>query len=127
MSRFVVIARDGLKLRSGPSQEFTAIRTLPEGTVVDVLSQQDGFALVDLEGDGKADGFMSLPFLRSVDAGPPSGSPGAAVGPGDITGHQHQPAVRTCRASRTPARRSPYGLDGAVDHPRRDCRVCSNR
>ena len=63
-SRFVVIARDGLRLRSGASQDAGVIRTIPEGTVVNVLSREGTFALVDLEGDGKADGFMSLPFLR---------------------------------------------------------------
>src|SRR5512140_3704414 len=82
--RFVVIARGGLKLRGGPSQDFPALQTIPEGTVVNVLSRQDMWAQVDLEGDGKADGFMNLPFLRPVDAGPTA--PGAGVGPGDITG-----------------------------------------
>jgi len=81
--RFVVIARDGLKLRSGASQEFSAIRTIPEGTVVNVISRQNDWALVDLEGDDKADGFMNLPFLRPIDGGAASG---AAAGPGDITG-----------------------------------------
>jgi hypothetical protein len=83
-SRFAVIARGGLKLRSGPSQDFDALRTVPEGTVVNVLSREGLWALVDLEGDSKADGFMNLPFLRPVDAGLPAA--GAAVGPGDITG-----------------------------------------
>lgn len=82
-NRFVVIARDGLKLRSGPSTDFDVIRTLAEGTIVNVLSREGVWALVDLEGDGKADGFMSLPFLRAMDSDTPS--PGAA-GLGDITG-----------------------------------------
>ena len=83
-SRFVVIARGGLRLRSGASQDASIIRTIPEGTVVNVLSREGTFALVDLEGDDKADGFMSLPFLRPVDAEPTA--PGAAAGPGDMTG-----------------------------------------
>jgi hypothetical protein len=82
--RFVVIARDGLKLRTGPSVDFPAVKTVAEGTVVNVLSRQDMWALVDLEGDDKADGFMNIPFLRPVDAD--AAEPGAAVGPGDITG-----------------------------------------
>ena len=82
-SRFVVIARDGLRLRSGASQDASIIRTIPEGTVVNVLSREGSFGLVDLEGDGKADGFMSLPFLRAIDE---STTPAAAAGPGDITG-----------------------------------------
>ena len=85
--KFVVIARDGLRLRTGPSQDSPPIRTIPEGTVVNVLSRHDIWGLVDLEGDGKADGFMSLPFLRPVeDPAAAAAAPGAAVGPGDITG-----------------------------------------
>ena len=82
-NRLVVIARDGLRLRSGPSIEFNVIRTLPEGTVVNVLSREGPngmWSLVDLEGDGRADGFMSSPFLRPADA------PALASGLGDITG-----------------------------------------
>jgi hypothetical protein len=84
-SRFVVIARGGLKLRSGPSQDFDAVRTLPEGTAVDVISREGVWALVDLEGDGKADGFVNFPFLRPAgnDADAMSGSPS---GLDDITG-----------------------------------------
>ena len=67
-NRFTVIARDGLRLRSGASQDASVIRTIPEGTVVNVLSREGQWALVDLEGDSQADGFMSLPFLRAVDA-----------------------------------------------------------
>jgi hypothetical protein len=80
-NRFVVIARDGLKLRGGPSIDFGVVRTLPEGTVVNVLSRENMWALVDLEGDGKADGFMNLPFLRPVDT-----EGAAATVLGDITG-----------------------------------------
>jgi hypothetical protein len=82
-NRFVVIARDGLKLRSGPSTNFSVIRVLPVDTPVIVLSREgtDGmWALVDLEGDGHADGFMSFPFLRPADAAPLAGALG------DITG-----------------------------------------
>jgi hypothetical protein len=67
-SRFVVIARDGLRLRSGPSQDFPEKRTLPAGTVVNVIGREGLWALVDLEGDGQADGFMNAPFLRALDA-----------------------------------------------------------
>jgi len=90
-NRFVIIARDGLKLRSGPSLEFGVVRTISEGIVVNVLSREGMWALVDLEGDGKADGFMNLSFLRAVDT--PSGSAAtigglgvAASAFGDITG-----------------------------------------
>jgi Bacterial SH3 domain len=78
-NRFVVIARDGLKLRAGPSTDFNALRTLPAGTMVTVLSREGMWGLVDLEGDGRADGFVNLPFLRAADSAP-------ATGLGDITG-----------------------------------------
>src|SRR6185295_12732409 len=83
-NRFVVIARDGLKLRSGPSTDFSAIRTIPAGTVVTVLGRQGEdsmWAQVDLEDDGLADGFMNFPFLRPADS---ASALEAALG--DITG-----------------------------------------
>jgi hypothetical protein len=87
-NRFVVIARSGLKLRGGPGQDFDTLRTLPEGTVVNVISREGLWGLVDLEGDGKADGFMSLPFLRALEADsggvPEPGGPTSTFG--DITG-----------------------------------------
>jgi Chitinase class I len=82
-NRFVVIARDGLRLRGGPSIEFNIIRTAPVDTPVIVLSREGPngmWAMVDLEGDGRADGFMSFPFLRAADAAPLAGALG------DITG-----------------------------------------
>ena len=78
-NRFVVIARDGLRLRAGPSTDFNALRTLPAGTIVTVLSREGMWGLVDLEGDGRADGFVNLPFLRATDSEP-------AATLGDITG-----------------------------------------
>jgi hypothetical protein len=71
--------------------EFGVVRTIAAGTAVNVLSRHDMWALVDLEGDGKADGFMSFPFLRAVGttADPAvSVSDLAAAAPvfGDITG-----------------------------------------
>jgi hypothetical protein len=101
-SRATVIARDGLKLRGGPSQDFPSLRTLPSGTMVHVLGREGLWALVDLEGDGQADGFMNAPFLRALDApavpaapsvpvvaaaapAVPAAAPAAASAPGDIT------------------------------------------
>lgn len=93
-SRYVVIARDGLRLRSGPSQDFAAKRTLPSGTVVHVIGREGLWALVDLEGDGQADGFMNAPFLRAVDAPPvlPAAAP-AAPGAGTPATAPAAPAV----------------------------------
>jgi hypothetical protein len=83
-NRFIVNARDGLRLRSGPSTDFNAIRTIPEGTPVTVLSRDGIWALVDLEGDTKADGFVSFPFLRPADADTAMAAATPALG--DITG-----------------------------------------
>ena len=74
---YVVIARDGLKLRSGPGVEFTPIRTYPLGTPVSVLAREGSWGLVDLQGDGKADGYMHVGFLRP--AGASDGAAGGAV------------------------------------------------
>lgn len=82
--RFVVIARGGLKLRSGPAQDFGVIRIVPEDTLVHLLGREGLWGLVDLEGDGKADGFMSLPFLRAADSATEGAT--APVGFGDVTG-----------------------------------------
>ena len=62
----MVIARDGLRLRSAPSETADVIRTIAVGTRVNVLSREGQWALVDLEGDQQADGFMFLSFLKPV-------------------------------------------------------------
>jgi hypothetical protein len=80
----VVIARDGLRLRSGASAQADIIRVLPHGTRVSVIGGEGEWALVDLQGDGKADGFMSRSFLRPipVEAGvPPATAIGATAQP----------------------------------------------
>lgn len=88
----VVIARDGLRLRSGPSTTSDVVRVIPEGTRVNVIARLAEWAQVDLEGDGLADGFMSLAFLRPVIGGGTHGPGGttldhsAPVGGTDITG-----------------------------------------
>jgi hypothetical protein len=69
----LVIARNGLRLRSAPSQGSDIIRVVSQGTRVNVLLREDQWALVDLQGDGLADGFMFSSFLTPVAA------PGAVV------------------------------------------------
>jgi hypothetical protein len=95
---FEVIARDGLRLRALPSTDAEIKRSLPARTRVFVLRREDGWAQVDLQGDGLADGYMSLGFLRAVESAPVApvapdggvvvlGLEGAAVGGRpDITG-----------------------------------------
>lgn len=87
---FEVIARDGLRLRSLPSTDSDIKRSLPARSRVFVIGRADGWAQVDLQGDGLADGFMSLAFLRQVQSGAPVvvPAPGGVVvgGRADITG-----------------------------------------
>jgi hypothetical protein len=69
--RYVVVARDGLKLRGGPGTTFESERTLPLGTelnVVEVSSQDPAWVRVDLEGDGLLDGYVFSSFLAPTDA-----------------------------------------------------------
>ncbi len=61
-----VNARAGLRLRSGPGLAHEVLRLLPLGTEVFVEREINGWAAVDLEGDGAIDGFLSLAFLTPV-------------------------------------------------------------
>ena len=90
----MVIARDGLRLRTGPSPQFDVVRVIPHGARVNVIGREGDWWLVDLQGDGKADGFMSRAFLRAVteldgggvaSAALATAAPAPALG-GDITG-----------------------------------------
>ncbi|MBZ9898542.1 N-acetylmuramoyl-L-alanine amidase [Mesorhizobium sp. BR1-1-6] len=64
----VVIANGGLRVRSGPGTEFDVISTLPLGRKVNVLSRLGDWAQVDATGEGNADGFVHVSFLRSATA-----------------------------------------------------------
>jgi hypothetical protein len=69
--RYVVIARDGLRLRGGPGTDFDSERTLPTGTELNVIkidSDDPDWVSVDLEGDGLIDGFVFGAFLRRAAA-----------------------------------------------------------
>lgn len=66
---FRVIARSGLILRSAPALTATRLDVLPLGEEVEVLGfyGDDGdWALVDLEGDGAADGYVFAGYLTQV-------------------------------------------------------------
>ena len=63
---FRVSARRGLRLRGGPSTDFDIITVLPFGTEVTVLAREGAWAKVDLEGDGRVDGFAQADFLEPV-------------------------------------------------------------
>ena len=64
--RHRVVARGGLRLREGPGTQFDIIGGLPFGQIVSVKSVVDGWARVDIEGDGQIDGFASAGLLERV-------------------------------------------------------------
>lgn len=64
--RYRVIARSGLRLREGPGTQFDIIGGLQLGQIVFVVSIIDGWARVDVEGDGHIDGFASAGFLERL-------------------------------------------------------------
>ncbi len=64
--RYKVIARSGLRLRGGAGTQFDIIGSLRANQIVFVASITNGWAKVDLEGDGKIDGFASADFLERI-------------------------------------------------------------
>jgi D-alanyl-D-alanine carboxypeptidase/Bacterial SH3 domain len=83
----VVIARSGLRLRTSPSETADIIQTVPADTTVNVLSREGHWALIDLHGDQRADGFMFGSFLRPIsEAIAAPSSPQVALSTSDITG-----------------------------------------
>jgi hypothetical protein len=70
--RYVVIARDGLKLRGGPGTNFDSETTLPAGTELNVIERSridPAWVRVDVQGDGLLDGYVFASFLAPVGAG----------------------------------------------------------
>ncbi|WP_340643798.1 hypothetical protein [Phenylobacterium sp.] len=71
IGRNTVIARNGLKLRGGPGENFTHSVLLKAGTelTVTAFSGAGGeWALVDLDDDGLLDGFVFAAYLTPTDA-----------------------------------------------------------
>lgn len=60
---FLVAARDGLRLRAGAGTGYDILQVLAKDTEVFVLREKDDWAAVDLEGDGKIDGWVARDFL----------------------------------------------------------------
>jgi hypothetical protein len=69
---YVVSVRTDLKLRGGPGAEFPIIKSLSNGTRLNVLAFNDTssgrWARVDLEGDGARDGFVFAQFIQPATA-----------------------------------------------------------
>jgi hypothetical protein len=73
-----VIARSGLNLRTGPGEGFEVKRLLACGTWLVMLKSTAGWAMVDLEGDGLADGFVSAAYLSATPVQVPPAPPPVA-------------------------------------------------
>src|SRR5690348_5089037 len=58
-----VMARNGLRLRAGPGNDYDVIRVLPQGTTMRALKSSGDWTLVDLGGDGASDGFVNSHFI----------------------------------------------------------------
>lgn len=58
-----VIARSGLRLRSGPGIAFDPIGLMPFGTVVRAAGREGDWVKIDRNGDGAVDGFALGAFL----------------------------------------------------------------
>jgi hypothetical protein len=80
LSRARVIARSGLRLRAGPGENFDVLKSLPFNTLVQPVGSAPGWTLVDLEGDGRADGYVSAGFLADAARAP-------ATTPFDLVAH----------------------------------------
>ncbi len=65
-SRFRTTASSGLRLREGPGIQFNVIRLLPPDTVVAVMGTQDSWSIVDVDGDGLAEGAVASAFLAAL-------------------------------------------------------------
>lgn len=64
--KYRVNARSGLRLRSGPGNNFDIIDSLPLGRQVFVGRRQGEWIEVDLQGDGVIDGFVFASFLVPI-------------------------------------------------------------
>ncbi|HYD98398.1 MAG TPA: TIGR02594 family protein [Alphaproteobacteria bacterium] len=68
---YAVKARDGLNLRSGPDVSFRKIQNLPFDTIVTGVEREGGWLKVDLEGDGRVDGYVAEAYVVPVSGGLP--------------------------------------------------------
>jgi lysozyme len=59
----MVTARGGLKLREGAGTTFEVLQVVAQNSRVFIVKEKDGWAAVDLQGDGVVDGWMSQDFL----------------------------------------------------------------
>jgi hypothetical protein len=64
--QYEVIARSGLRLRSGPGLGFDTINVMPFRSRVFLGRRQDDWVEIDLQGDGFVDGWAYASYLRPI-------------------------------------------------------------
>ncbi|HEY0414629.1 MAG TPA: SH3 domain-containing protein [Allosphingosinicella sp.] len=63
---YKVISSKPLNLRAAPDRNSASLGTYPNGTAVHVVARNGDWALVDLAGDGSADGYMWADYLGAA-------------------------------------------------------------
>jgi uncharacterized protein (TIGR02594 family) len=107
---FRVIARPNLNLRPTPDTLGRPIGSLPTDTMVRGLDRSGDWVKVDLDGDGRADGFVHGAFLEAVSGGIPIDLPNArrpmdvaraelALDVREIPGAQNNPRITMYHAT----------------------------
>ncbi len=66
LGAFEVEVRNSLNLRGGPGTDFEVVGALMDGTKLRGLFDLGDWIAVDLQSDGKKDGFVHSAFLRRV-------------------------------------------------------------
>ena len=64
-ANYVVAARAGLNVRSGPGSNHAVVKVLASGTRLIVLQRSEPWCAIDLQGDGAIDGYVHGSFLRA--------------------------------------------------------------
>ena len=83
-----VTARSALNVRRGPDQSYPVDAVLPRETLVHALGGSGDWVLVDLNGDGEADGYVLGGFLAPVSGGFPLPEGRGAASDGVLTPYQ---------------------------------------
>jgi uncharacterized protein (TIGR02594 family) len=124
---YEVAARSNLNLRGGPSLEYGVIRSLDAGTRLYGLQRSGDWLQVDLEGDGKPDGYVALTYLHRL-AGQTENLPVQGQQAIDIAYRELALQVREVAGAGTNPRIAIYyrTLDGAgADHDDSEISWCS--
>ena len=65
-TKYRVTARNGLRMREGPGTGYDIVATLSSNQTVTVMATSGEWSLVDIEGDGLADGYCHSGYLSPL-------------------------------------------------------------